>query len=136
MGDSASGRTVDTRMSSITGTSFNWLPQQSMYDEMQSWSARRSQGVSEATSASDTFNSAFSTAVNNTISGTAALALQTALTRIQKKTATTLGGDTGYKAPTSTPSLSAASIANIKYAASANMFAASSSSGGLVSVLG
>lgn len=123
-------------MSSITGTSFNWLPQQSMYDEMQSWSAKRAQGVSEATTAADAFNSGFSAAINNTISGTASLALQTALARIQKKTATALGSDTAYKAPTSTPSLSAASIANIKYAASANIIGSSSSSGGLVSVLG
>ena len=56
-------------MSSVTGTSFNWLPQPSMYQEMQNWSAKRSQGISEATSASDAFNTAISNVAANVTSG-------------------------------------------------------------------
>ena len=120
-------------MSSVTGTSFNWLPQPSMYQEMQNWSAKRSQGISEATSASDAFNTAISNVAANVTSGQANLAARAALSRIQKKTAAATGADTAYRPPTSSPPLSAASIANIKYSSAASILGASST--GIISVL-
>jgi hypothetical protein len=104
-----------------------------MYDEMQSWSAKRSQGISEATAASDTFNTAIANVAANVTSGQANLAARAALSRIQKKTAAATGANTAYRPPTSTPPLSATSLANIRYSSSASILGASST--GIISVL-
>jgi hypothetical protein len=65
---------------------FNWLPRPSAWQESESWRARRQAMVQETLDTSDTFTSLFATAASNQIQGSAKLAAQAAIKRIQTST--------------------------------------------------
>jgi hypothetical protein len=76
-------------MSSIQTHRFNWLPQQSAWQQMQSWRAKRAAAVQKYLDNMDTVSTSMGNALQNNITQSATNAAQAALSRIQNSAKTT-----------------------------------------------
>jgi hypothetical protein len=70
-------------MSSIQTHRFNWLPQRSAWQQMQSWRAKRAAAVQKYLDNMDTVSTSMGNALQNNITQSATNAAQAALSRIQ-----------------------------------------------------